>query len=164
MSRIEMNPAIPTDELTERDLSHEALTTIVASLIDLHQQVKQSHWNITGSNFIGLHLLFDKFAAELNKIIDEAAERQRALGFHVQGSIKQSAALTLLPDFPAGLTRSEEIVRHLVKVYRIVSVEVNESIEPLTNAGDFGTADLFTGCVRALDLHLYLLTSQVAER
>ena len=123
--------------------------------------MKQSHWNITGSNFIGLHLLFDKFADELDEIIDQAAERQRALGAEVLGTIQQAQKRTSLAEFPEGLTCSNDVLQHLIANYRIAATDVLAAIDPMTSDGDLGTADLFTECVRLLDQHLYLMVSHM---
>lgn len=161
MSALQTNPPIAESELAERQFSNQSLTHSLAALIDLRQQVKQSHWNITGSNFIGLHLLFDKFAEELDEIIDAAAERQRALGADVLGSIQQTHKLTPLIEFPEGLTCSNEVLNHLIANYRITATDVLAAIDPMTRDGDIGTADLFTDCIRLLDQHLYLMASHL---
>ena len=161
MATSQLEPPISQAELPERHFSGQTLTKVVAALIDLRQQVKQSHWNVTGPAFIGLHLLFDKLASELSDSADGAAERQRALGFPVRGSIQQTARLTSLPDYPEGLTKSVDVLNHLIGVYRTVATDINAVIETITNDGDFGTADLLTDCLRLLDQHLYLLKSHL---
>ena len=161
MTTLQLDPPVSQEELPERHFSGQTLTKVVSALIDLRQQVKQSHWNVTGTNFIGLHLLFDKLADELNESADTAAERQRALGFPVRGSIQQTARLSPLPDFPEDLTKSADVLAHLIMAYRTVAGEANAVIETITNDGDFGTADLLTECVRLLDQHLYFLKSHL---
>lgn len=161
MSALQANPPIAESELSERQFSNHSLTHSLAALIDLKQQVKQSHWNITGSNFIGLHLLFDKFAEELDEIVDKVAERQRALGADVLGTIQHTQRLTSLNEYPDGLTCSNDVLNHLIANYRIVATDVLAAIDPMTSDGDIGTADLFTECVRLLDQHLYLMASHL---
>ena len=39
------------------------LNSTVADLFDLFATIKQAHWNVRGTTFIGLHKLLDEFAA-----------------------------------------------------------------------------------------------------
>lgn len=161
MQTLTSPPPVVDEDQSKPHFSDQILTKTVAGLIDLRQQIKQSHWNVTGSNFIGLHLLFDKLADELNESADMAAERQRALGFPVRGSLQQTARLTPLPEYPEELTKSDDVLVHLITAYRALATNVNVVIQAVTNDGDFGTADLLTDCVRQLDQHLFLLKSHL---
>ncbi len=58
----------------------ELLNEHLADAIDLHLQAKQAHWNVKGPNFVGLHDLFDRVAAQAQEYADEIAERAVALG------------------------------------------------------------------------------------
>ena len=58
----------------------EMLNEHLADAIDLHLQAKQAHWNIKGPNFVGLHELFDRIAAQADEYADLIAERAVALG------------------------------------------------------------------------------------
>ena len=56
---------------TSNDLSPETRQSIIdilnkhlADAIVLQLQAKQAHWNIWGPNFVGLHKLFDRVAAQ----------------------------------------------------------------------------------------------------
>ena len=51
----------------------------LADAIDLHLQAKEAHWNIKGPNFVGLHELFDRIAAQADEYSDLIAERAVAL-------------------------------------------------------------------------------------
>ena len=149
------------EHTTDASDANHRLDLGIAVLIDLRQQVKQAHWNVTGSNFIGLHKLFDKLAEELDSAIDIAAERQRALGAPVRGSLRDAVKTSVLADYPPDLTRSENVVSHLVKNYRVISADVRDDIEFFTQSGDPGTADMLTDTVRMLDQHYYLLSSHL---
>src|SRR5688500_6368764 len=63
----------------------------VAGLFDLSASIKQAHWNVRGTTFIGLHKLLDEFAATTMTHIDIAAERATALGGLVEGTLRESA-------------------------------------------------------------------------
>ncbi len=145
----------------ERIFPADTLTPILAQLIDLRQQVKQAHWNVTGTNFIGVHKLCDEFAEQLDHAIDVAAERQRALGSPVRGSLRDADEISTLSDFPEGLTCSDEVLRHLIANYRQISAELVDASDLVTEAKDFGTADLYADTIRLVDQHVYLMASHL---
>src|ERR1700749_4476961 len=67
------------------------LNETVAELFDLFARIKQAHWNVRGTTFIGLHKLLGEYAERILGHIDVAAERATALGGVVEGSLRESA-------------------------------------------------------------------------
>ena len=78
----------------------------LADTFDLYSITKQAHWNVKGPQFISLHELFDGIAGRIDAQIDEIAERAVQLGGTAAGTIRQAAAASSLPEYPAGLTAS----------------------------------------------------------
>ena len=74
----------------------------VADTFDLMSQTKFAHWNVKGSNFIGLHKLFDELAERLEGHVDELAERVTGLGGVATGTARQAAASSRVAEFPKG--------------------------------------------------------------
>ena len=72
---------------TTRRSAIEMLNEHLADAIDLHLQAKQAHWNIKGPNFVGLHELFDRIAAQADEYADLLAERAVALGGVARGTL-----------------------------------------------------------------------------
>src|SRR5277367_4914055 len=66
------------------------LNDAVAELFDLFARIKQAHWNVRGTTFIGLHKLLDEFAGRVLAHLDLAAERAGALGGVVEGTLRES--------------------------------------------------------------------------
>lgn len=64
----------------------EALRSFLANTYALYLKTQNFHWNVTGSEFFSLHLLFQKHYEEMAEGIDEIAERVRSLGSYVDGS------------------------------------------------------------------------------
>src|SRR5580698_161024 len=84
------------------------LNNTVADLFDLFARIKQAHWNVRGTTFIGLHKLLDEFADRVIGHIDKAAERATALGGVVEGTLRDSVKLSPLkkkeqPDSISGM-------------------------------------------------------------
>src|SRR5215510_10111127 len=60
--------------------SVERLNQILADTMTLRDMYKKHHWQVAGSTFYQLHLLFDKHYNEQNELVDQLAERIQLLG------------------------------------------------------------------------------------
>jgi starvation-inducible DNA-binding protein len=139
------------------------LNDTVADLFDLFARIKQAHWNVRGTTFIGLHKLLDEFAGRTLNHIDLAAERATALGGIVEGTLRESVKHSHLKkkEEPASVSGMSDWIRELADVHAAAGERVRAAIKKLTDAGDFGTADLLTDILRALDLQLWLLEAHI---
>jgi starvation-inducible DNA-binding protein len=139
------------------------LNNTVADLFDLFARIKQAHWNVRGTTFIGLHKLLDEFADRTLKHIDLAAERATALGGVVEGSLRESAKHSHLKkkEEPESISGMSDWIHTLADVHAEAGGQVRKGIKKLTDAEDFGTADLLTDILRALDLQLWLLEAHI---
>jgi starvation-inducible DNA-binding protein len=140
---------------------NEQLAQAVSDLTDLRLQVKQAHWNVTGSSFIGLHKLLDKLAEELDEAIDTAAERQRALGFLTHGTARHVAKTAKLAQLSAERHSIEDVITHLTGLYGDASQAAQGAAKICDEHEDVGTSDLFADTIRMLDLHRYFLRSHL---
>src|SRR5881409_3394897 len=74
----------------------ELLNARLADTFDLYSQLKQAHWNVKGSDFIQLHLLYDEIAESVIEYVDTIAERATALGGLALGTARMAAAASTL--------------------------------------------------------------------
>jgi len=148
-----------------RKESIAALNNTVAELFDLFARIKQAHWNVRGTTFIGLHKLLDEFAVRTLNHIDLAAERATALGGVVEGTLRESARRSHLKkkEEPASVSGMRDWINELADVHASSGEHVLKAIKRMTDAGDFGTADLLTDVVRTLDLQLWLLEAHLGQ-
>src|SRR6516164_6545079 len=58
----------------------EKLNQLLADSMTLRDLYKKSHWQVSGSTFYQLHLLFDKHYDEQSELVDALAERIQLLG------------------------------------------------------------------------------------
>lgn len=156
---------------TRNNLSREVrgqmialLNQQLADIFDLYSQTKQAHWNVRGAQFIPLHELFDKLAAELVGHTDEIAERATALGGLAQGTVRQSAATSRLPECDLDVTDSLPTVEALADRYAALAASMRQAIESAEGQGDADTADLFTEVSRALDKALWFLEAHLQSQ
>ncbi|HUG12145.1 MAG TPA: DNA starvation/stationary phase protection protein Dps [Opitutaceae bacterium] len=133
------------------------LNQTLADLSDLYSQTKQAHWNVRGPSFYSLHKLFDDLAASVEAHLDDTAERITALGALAQGTVRQAAAASALPEFPDAQPGEFSYVAALVERYSAAAKSVRKAIDATDALGDADTADLLTGVSRDLDKALWML-------
>jgi starvation-inducible DNA-binding protein len=128
----------------------------LANAFLLYANYKRYHWQCSGPLFRDLHLLFDELAGDVQGTLDVLAERLRMIGqdpVATPGEVLETASVA-----PASLGRSvremiEEADAHAVAVIR----EMREAVGAAEEAGDPGTADVFTRFVQIHEKHEWWL-------
>ncbi|HET7631099.1 MAG TPA: DNA starvation/stationary phase protection protein Dps [Gemmatimonadaceae bacterium] len=146
---------------TTRTQTITLLNQQLADVLDLSSQTKQAHWNVKGAQFIALHELFDKLAAELMDHADMIAERATALGGLALGTARMAGANSRLPECDLAVTDSLPTVVELADRYAALATNMRQAIDLAENQGDAGTADLFTEVSRGLDKALWFLEAHL---
>ena len=84
------------------DADRKGVTRILSSLLAdeyvLYTKARNYHWNVVGRHFSELHKFFEAQYEELDNIIDEVAERIRALGGTSPGTLGEFLKLTRLRE------------------------------------------------------------------
>ncbi len=133
----------------------DLLNQQLADSLDLYSQTKQAHWNVKGSDFYQLHLMFDEHAAHVVGWIDLLAERAVILGGYAAGTVRMSAAASRLPEYPTAVTGGMEHVAALVDRWSAYAATTRSGIDVTDEAGDQDTADLLTEISRQVDMDLW---------
>jgi starvation-inducible DNA-binding protein len=133
----------------------------LADTSDLYSQAKQAHWNVKGPQFFQLHELFDELAKALEQYVDLLAERVTALGGDAMGTDRTVAAASRLPDYPETLAGGLQHVATLAERYAHYAFTTRTATNAAADAGDAGTADLFTEISRGVDKHLWFLEAHL---
>lgn len=133
----------------------------LADAADLRSQAKQAHWNVKGPNFIALHELFDRVAAEVDTHVDDLAERITALGGVAMGTVRLAAERSGLNEYPHEITDGAAHVDALSSSIADLGTRVRANIDAADELGDKDTADLFTGVSRSIDKLLWFVEAHV---
>ena len=149
---------------TRNDLKSNTKTTVTALLnarladaIDLALMTKQAHWNLRGRQFIAVHEMLDGFRTEIDGHVDILAERVVQLGGVAFGTTQAVAQGSKLKAYPADLVSVEDHVAALADRYGDLANATRVAIDASGQAGDAGTADIFTAFSRSLDKALWFL-------
>ncbi|HVY50609.1 MAG TPA: DNA starvation/stationary phase protection protein Dps [Devosia sp.] len=133
----------------------------LADTIDLALAVKQAHWNLKGPTFIAVHELLDMLRDHLDANADTVAERVAQLDGVALGTTQAVGEASALPAYPTGISKVADHLAALVERYAALSKAVREAIDTADDAGDAGTADIFTSFSRDLDKDLWFLRSHL---
>jgi starvation-inducible DNA-binding protein len=133
------------------------LNLALANLGDLYSQTKQAHWNVRGTRFYQLHLLFDSVADTAEEHWDDVAERAVQIGGYPRGTVRMSAQATQLPEWPETISTEAEFVLALSQRFAQTANFIRDAIDSSAELGDADTADLFTEISRKLDKSLWML-------
>ena len=139
----------------------DTLNGRLADLVDLHWQIKQAHWNVTGANFIAIHELFDQQAAAVKLMADVLAERVRALGAPARGTIRQAVERTTIDEFPEGAIPAPKAIAALVERYAQLSAQLKVASDEAADHEDKATEDLYVGMLHDIDKAAYFLRSHI---
>ena len=140
----------------------DMLNARLADGLDLHSHLKVAHWNVKGPQFAALHPLFETFAVGLAAHNDSVAERAVTLGGQALGTARQVAEVSRLPEYPAGVTRDLEHVRHLADRIEKYLEGARESRRLGEQLGDTDTVDLLTQIITEFEKHAWFLRASLA--
>jgi len=129
----------------------ELLNERLTDAIDLTLAVKQAHWNIKGTSFIGIHELLDTVADRMRENADTIAERCVILGGQARGTSQVVASGSSLDAYPVEAQNQRVHVDALKTRFMGFGARLREAIEAAGEAGDEDTADLFTEISRVVD-------------
>ncbi len=142
-----------------RRTSIDQLNSRLADIIELTLAVKQAHWNIKGSSFIGIHELLDAVADRLRDNADTIAERCVLLGGQARGTLQSVSEDSALEAYPVEAQNQAVHVEALTERFMAVGKRLRESIDAAAEAGDEDTADLFTEVSRIIDKDAWFIGS-----
>lgn len=120
----------------------DLLSRFLASTYTLYLKTQNYHWNVTGSLFQAMHLMFEGQYGELALAADEIAERIRALGAVAPGSYSQFSRLTIIKEAPHEVPKAMEMVKDLEADHRKLAAQAHEIIEIAASLSDDVTEDL----------------------
>ena len=141
----------------------QGLSRLLADTYTLYLTTHNFHWNVTGTMFNTLHVMFMEQYTELWNALDTVAERIRSLGHVAPGSYGAFAKLTSLSDASAEPPKALEMVRILVEGHEAV-VRTARALFPLAdNANDENTADLLTQRLTVHEQTAWMLRSLLED-
>ena len=150
------------DGISDKDRKKIAngLAKVLGDSYSLYLKTHNFHWNVTGSMFSTLHLMFETQYTELALAVDLIAERIRALGFIAPGTYSEFAKLTSIKEH-SGDIEATKMIKYLIEAHEIIT-KTSRSVLPLAEtANDQVTLDLLTQRMQVHEKTVWMLRSLV---
>lgn len=134
----------------------EGLSALLADTYTLYLKTHNFHWNVTGSMFNSLHVMFMTQYTELWTSLDVIAERIRALDHFAPGSGAQFAELASIKE-ETGVPEWRGMVEQLVLGHDACARTARKVFKVAEAANDQPTADLITARLNAHEKTAWML-------
>ena len=138
---VESTPAIGIDEPDLKAIN-AGLAKVLADTFTLYLKTHGYHWNVVGSHFRSLHMMFEEQYNAMFLAADELAERLRALGVEAPGSMSEMLELASLTDREP-TDDAMTMVRNLQRDHEALAASIRPLGVAADEAGDGATADLY---------------------
>ena len=148
---------------TTRVACCQILNETLAATLDLWTQLKQAHWNVKGPHFYQTHLLFDEVATTVYEYIDMIAERITALAGIANGTARQSAQNSFLPEYPTIPISHKEHLQAVADRLSVYVKHIRSGITKTADLDDQATNDLYIEIARAIDQKLWFIEAHLQE-
>lgn len=159
-----LEPHIGLDPTTRAQVI-DSMQRLLGDEVALYLKTRNFHWNVEGHEFFALHKLFESQYEQLDVIMDDVAERIRALGGYAAGSLSEFTKLTRIPDI-TGMKRSDPEARMellLLRDHELVIREVRMLVDAFESWADAGTQDFVTGVMEKHEKMAWMLRSLIGR-
>ena len=137
------------------------LNTLLADEFVLYTKTRSAHWNIQGQNFIELHTFFENQSGTLDNIIDDVAERVRALGHVALGSLKDFISVSRLNENNHDFTDQHHLIQSLLEDHEALIRSLRKDITNTAEHRDLGSADFMTGLLEQHEKMSWMLRAHL---
>jgi starvation-inducible DNA-binding protein len=113
---------------------------------------------VVGSQFNDLHKFFEAQYEELTGIVDEVAERARALGGNSIGTLSEFLKLTRLKEHPGRYPAAAKMIADLLEDHETLIRHLRVEAEAVgSRFGDMGTNDFLVGLMEQHEKMAWML-------
>ena len=137
-----------------------ALQMTLTELQQLQLQLKQSHWNVSGTLFYPLHLLFQEHYNGASKLADMVAQRLLAIGSSSDGRATTIVQTSAIPEMPGGFLDDAQLIVWWTNTYKVVGDELRQAIRD-TNEPDPTSSNLLQSVEQAIDEYQWFFRAMV---
>jgi starvation-inducible DNA-binding protein len=154
----------PKIDIKENNLEKVAdlLNVLLADEYVLYTKTRNAHWNVQGPHFYDLHKFFESQYEILDTIIDDTAERVRALGHFALGSMADFLKVTHLTEDAHKFSDSRKMLQTLLSDHEEIICTIRQDLAKVNDTyKDAGTADFITGIMEQHEKMAWMLRAQI---
>jgi starvation-inducible DNA-binding protein len=146
----------------DRQAVVQILNTLLSDEYVLYTKTRNYHWNVVGPQFNELHKFFEALYTPLNDVIDDVAERARALGGRASGSLAEFTKSARLPEDPGAVPSAKAMLTSLLADHEAVVTTLRADIDTVDGQhGDVATADFLTGLLAQHEKTAWMLRAHL---
>ncbi len=146
--------------INSENLSEEShlLNSLLSDEFLLFVKTRNAHWNVEGPDFHEKHVFFEEQYKQLDKIVDDVAERIRSLGHYAPATMKEFLQLTHLTEQPSQKNDGKGFVKELLVDHESIIIHFRENINRFADEfHDAGTSDFITGIMEVHEKMAWML-------
>lgn len=137
------------------------LNALLADEYVIYTRTRKYHWNVTGPQFEQLHKFFETLYTDLNIVIDDVAERIRALGAVSPGSLAEFSKLTRLKEDQKAASAKAMLENLLDDHEALVRSLRSDLVDCGDKYHDAGTNDFLTGLMEQHEKMAWLIRAHI---
>jgi starvation-inducible DNA-binding protein len=138
------------------------LNAVLADEFILYTKTRNAHWNVEGADFFSKHKFFESQYEQLDEIMDDVAERIRALGHYAPATLKDYLKLTHLTEQSRENNDAAGFTKELLADHETIIIHLRENINRLANdLHDAGTSDFITGLMETHEKMAWMLRAHL---
>ncbi len=140
------------DQLAE---TTKLLNQLLADYHVYYQNLRNFHWNVTGTHFFDLHIKFEELynTAKLN--IDAIAERILTLRFKPVSTLKEYLNMTQISE--SNTKDAVEMVNVIIENQKVLIDGLRKILKEAGELNDEGTVDMASGFLADLEKSSWML-------
>lgn len=138
----------------------DILAKLLASTYFLFLKTQNYHWNVTGTDFVQLHALFETQYNEMFKAIDLIAEQIRMYGDRAPGSFAEFSGLSVIEGCSDKVS-SVDMVRYLGDDHRVIVTYIKNALKDLHDSDNETCKALLTERLCAHEKMCWMLESSM---
>lgn len=143
---ISMKPNLGIKEESQKKVA-DMLNILLADEYVLYTKTYNYHWNVYGPHFSELHTAFEEQYRALFTIVDDVAERVRALGYPALGTLAEFLKSSRLGEAPGIVPHAQDMIRNLLHDHEAIIRSIRDDMHIIASEhNDLGT-DSFLGAL-----------------
>lgn len=147
---------------SNREAVAKILNRLLSDEVLLYVKTRNYHWNVTGPDFNALHKFFEAQYEELDEIMDEVAERVRALGVRSFGSLAEFVKHATLSEEPGRALSAKAMIGSLLADHEAIVQALRKDLAVTGEKyGDMGTSDFLTGLMEQHEKMAWMLRAHL---
>lgn len=135
----------------------EGLNQLLAAEFVLYLKTLKCHWNVVGKHFGALHLFFKEQYEQLFIVVDDVAERVRALNHFPPATVQEYAKFTLLKEHPGQNPDDLSMIAWLIDDHETIIRTIRTYIDETADLKDMGTNNFLCDLIEQHEKMVWML-------